>query len=376
MVNPDWKKRTEKNKYKNDKGKWKQKENRDSNRPWTPKDGKKNKDKADEEPEEIQDPLSPPRLENGIKVGWLTNIHPHTWNDPESGQKKTCLEMYFLQEDGATFRASLPFAPYFYVLVKEDKNLLEVEGYLRRKFERQNHQVEIERVEKDDLDIRNHLSGLRRMCLKLSFLTVNTLVGVRNDLAGIVKRNKDKVADVFDDSLVSQMTSGGSSSSSVRRGVSPEQLITELREYDVPYYVRVSIDMGVRVANWYDVSVSGGHVTLTHRKDLVGRPDVRVLAFDIETTKLPLKFPDPAIDQIMMISYMLDGQGYLIVNREIVSEDIPDFDYKYKDTTVPFTMRNEKDEKALLTRFYSHVRQVKPTIFVTFNGGAPRYSRP
>ncbi len=33
-----------------------------------------------------------------------------------------------------------------------------------------------------------------------------------------------------------------------------------------------------------------------------------VLAFDIETTKLPLKFPDAQVDQIMMISYMIDGQ--------------------------------------------------------------------
>ncbi len=33
-----------------------------------------------------------------------------------------------------------------------------------------------------------------------------------------------------------------------------------------------------------------------------------MLAFDIETTKLPLKFPDSASDSIMMISYMIDGQ--------------------------------------------------------------------
>ena len=32
------------------------------------------------------------------------------------------------------------------------------------------------------------------------------------------------------------------------------------------------------------------------------------MAFDIETTKLPLKFPDSAVDQIMMISYMIDTQ--------------------------------------------------------------------
>lgn len=32
------------------------------------------------------------------------------------------------------------------------------------------------------------------------------------------------------------------------------------------------------------------------------------MAYDIETTKLPLKFPDAEIDSIMMISYMVDGQ--------------------------------------------------------------------
>lgn len=35
------------------------------------------------------------------------------------------------------------------------------------------------------------------------------------------------------------------------------------------------------------------------------------MAYDIETTKLPLKFPDPAIDCIMMISYMIDAQVWL-----------------------------------------------------------------
>ena len=37
-----------------------------------------------------------------------------------------------------------------------------------------------------------------------------------------------------------------------------------------------------------------------------------VLAFDIETTKLPLKFPDSSTDSIMMISYMIDGQVWVI----------------------------------------------------------------
>ena len=36
------------------------------------------------------------------------------------------------------------------------------------------------------------------------------------------------------------------------------------------------------------------------------------------------------LDQIIMISYMIDGQGYLICNREIISEDVEDFEYTPK----------------------------------------------
>ena len=74
-----------------------------------------------------------------------------------------------------------------------------------------------------------------------------------------------------------------------------------------------------------------------------------VMAFDIETTKSPLKFPDQAIDQVMMISYMIDGQGYLITNREIISEDIEDFEYTPKEEYPgPFIIFNEPDEVCML----------------------------
>lgn len=63
--------------------------------------------------------------------------------------------------------------------------------------------------------------------------------------------------------------------------------------------------------------MSSNGVTLEKRTDLLQRAEVRICAFDIETTKLPLKFPDADYDLIMMISYMIDGQGYLIINREV-----------------------------------------------------------
>ena len=108
-------------------------------------------------------------------------------------------------------------------------------------------------------------------------------------------------------------------------------LILDIREYDVLFHQRVCIDESsarmiflpasshfaseLRVGQWYVVQFEEGVTSLTHRKDLEERAEVRVCAFDIETTKQPLKFPDPSSDVVMMISYMVDGQGFLIINR-------------------------------------------------------------
>ena len=53
----------------------------------------------------------------------------------------------------------------------------------------------------------------------------------------------------------------------------------------------------------------------------------------------------PFTPQVMMISYMVDGQGYLIINRETVSEDIESFEYTPKpEFPGPFQVFNERDE--------------------------------
>lgn len=93
------------------------------------------------------------------------------------------------------------------------------------------------------------------------------------------------------------------------------------------------------------------------------------MAYDIETTKLPLKFPDSAVDQIMMISYMIDGQGFLVTNREIVSEDIADFEYTPKpEYQGPFMIFNEPNEKAVIERFFLHIKEARPIVIATYNG--------
>ena len=70
-----------------------------------------------------------------------------------------------------------------------------------------------------------------------------------------------------------------------------------------------------------------------------------------------------------MISYMIDGQGFLITNREIVSEDISDFEYTPKaEYPGPFMIFNEPDERTVLERFFEHVKEAKPTVIATYNG--------
>lgn len=101
---------------------------------------------------------------------------------------------------------------------------------------------------------------------------------------------------------------------------------------------------------WYNIKSYQGITAFTRITDRVKRAEPVVMAYDIETTKQPLKFPDQQTDQIMMISYMVDGQGYLITNREIVSEDIDDFEYTPKDEYPgEFTVFNEPDEVSLIT---------------------------
>lgn len=146
------------------------------------------------------------------------------------------------------------------------------------------------------------------------------------------------------------------SNDSQRANGDPREGIVDIREYDVPYYLRVAIDNDIRVGLWYNVTFNEGHPSLTRNAERVKRADPVVMAYDIETTKAPLKFPDQSTDQVMMISYMVDGQGYLITNRDIVSEDIEDFEYTPREGYEgPFIVFNERDEARNASAHITHV---------------------
>lgn len=147
--------------------------------------------------------------------------------------------------------------------------------------------------------------------------------------------------------------------------------ILDLREYDIPYHIRTCIDKELRCSNWYSVEMEGPKMLkYEHLTTMLDKADLRILAFDIETTKAPLKFPDSRFDSIMMISYVLDGRGFLITNREVVGADVENFEYSPKPEydVGMFTVFNEKTEKELLDKFFSHIRETKPFILSTFNG--------
>ena len=47
------------------------------------------------------------------------------------------------------------------------------------------------------------------------------------------------------------------------------ECLVDMREYDVPYYVRVSIDAGVRVGCWYSVQMAADNVKITRLVNMV-----------------------------------------------------------------------------------------------------------
>ncbi|QSL66824.1 hypothetical protein MERGE_001211 [Pneumocystis wakefieldiae] len=308
------------------------------------------------------------RLEVGPPMeGWLINMHETALPDDTQGGK-AAMSFYFLKDDGEAFKVILPFEPYFFIACKTGTEI-EVEAYLRKMF---NTIVRITRCMREDLQMPNHLSGYRRLFLQLFFNNTSDLMSVQRVLVPLIQANKKKMGLL--DALNEVITAPTDttlrqdiyhSSFSVRS----EDYIIDAREYDVPYSVRVAIDKDIRVGKWYHVKPQVGTVSMEVIEDRISRAEPVVLVFDIETTKLPLKFPDSTIDQIMMISYMIDGQGFLITNRDIISLDIDNFEYTPKpEYEGPFWIFNEPDEKSLIQRFFNHIKDAKPTIIATYNG--------
>ncbi|KPA86530.1 putative DNA polymerase epsilon catalytic subunit [Leptomonas pyrrhocoris] len=322
------------------------------------------------------------RLESGTKEGWLFNYYPTSETVREEdgvsgeGAQRAALVLLFQDLAGDTFYVHLHYNPYILVQAVEGHER-EVELGLMSVFGPQLIH-EITPIEKEDLDLINHLSGRKRVYLKVVFRNVQDLTTVRGRLEKEVQRNSSRATDVslqnlFSGSLGDAMAKTfeeDALESAANGGGRWMDWIQDIREYDVKYHMRVAIDMKVYVGLWYDVTVVEGEASVRRCDDSRYAPAMpRVVAFDIETTKAPLRFPQPEVDQIYMISYMLDGRGYLIINREIVTEDIAPFEYTPKPEYEGFfDTFNEDDEAATLRRFFDEMNKYQPNVYVTYNG--------
>lgn len=109
----------------------------------------------------------------------------------------------------------------------------------------------------------NHLLGHRRLYLQLSFHNVSDLLTVRRDLLPLALTNGKKMdavdayADVINaesamrihvDADRESVAWGAEVDAVGAKGVrdkDPREGIIDIREYDVPYYLRVAIDNGM-----------------------------------------------------------------------------------------------------------------------------------
>ncbi|KAL1543144.1 DNA-directed DNA polymerase [Salvia divinorum] len=283
-------------------------------------------------------------LSEGEKLGWLLTFASSYLGD------RSCVDLYFICQDGSKFKVKHRFRPYFYVAIK-DGNETDVEVYLRSLYGSQIEDIEI--VKKEGFDGESNHAGLQKSYLKISFVSVKKLMIVKKSLVRVIGRPKTPLTVM----------------STIPLEDFVDCTIYYLCESDVPYHIRFAIDKDIRCGQWYDISVSCDGIIVDRRKVQLQNPELHTCAFHIYTTELRLEDPDVVCHSIMMISYMIDGQGYLIINREYVGEDLEDFEYTPKpEFKCCFKVKYVKDEKGVLSLWFAEMKDVRPSIYVTYKG--------
>jgi DNA polymerase epsilon subunit 1 len=315
-----------------------------------------------------------PHEKNFKRQGFLANFHEVLIQDEEESTI-SALMLSVLDSSGEWFTCYVKCEPYFYLKVRPGSEV-EMMNLLDRKYEEFISKIII--VQKQDLDLMNHLSGIQSTYLKIFFKTTKNHWKVRRELQRIVRRNRFQKTNksFLSGRGIGQLNNFNNEQNSGKAknyGLSDHKMmkqIEDIREHDINYVVRVAIDKQLRCGKWYNIICKNGFVmSIENEPTLLETPELGILAFDIETTKQPLKFPDSEIDEIMLISYVVDGEACLIVNRETISKDIKEFNYApYKDIDYDIVIYNEPDEKATIEKFFEEIRKSRPMVLTTFNG--------
>jgi DNA polymerase epsilon subunit 1 len=177
--------------------------------------------------------------------------------------EKSGLDLYFIDRNGENFKASLVYAPYFYIDTKgadQGGHNVELMQHLQKRFE--NCRVEL--VDLEDLDMPNHLSGKTHQFIKISFGTVAELMDCKSIVRSVclslflmltpcrrpyVVAHSKASQNVESFEINPNLPSGGREASN-----DPLACISDMRENDVPYSMRCGIDLNLRVGAWFVVS--------------------------------------------------------------------------------------------------------------------------
>ncbi len=250
------------------------------------------------------------------RVGWLVNMVPSIVEEPATKKSVQAVDLFFIGDDGEDdFRATIIARPYLYVSVQQGA-LREAEAAIRKNY-RENI-ADISTVQLEDISAPNHLaSETRPYFLKVECFTTGDLFSIREGLQPYISRNMERTKRIGATERVNDTLSA------VADGL---DLVLDIREYDVAPVNRLAIDKKINVGYWYRVSPSGANrkkpgkqsdtatdisfrdlddpdinesssnefssAHLEKLEDIVERATPVVLAYDIECTKKPLKFPD------------------------------------------------------------------------------------
>lgn len=317
----------------------------------------------------------------GTYQGWLYNLYETVFfRDPSESKESSiegvilyaAVECYFMTTALDLFKITVPVKPYFYIQAPVENYSFIQECLL---LQYPNLSIDMDLVERNDLSIHNHISSEGAVHLRLTFNNLTELRTVSTTLIGLLRQKELSAAgDIYNKAVTTRITPYTNVKSIPQTLSSLANYISNILEHDVNLSARFLIDNKLTMSTWYSVTVRPEFEFPLLEKleggDFELPPVPRVLAYDIETTKKPLRFPNAeAGDQIMCISYMLDDQGYLLINRSIFSRDITDFEYTPKpEYPGKFACFNLPTEKDLLVFFFTHIRTARPNIFATFNG--------
>ncbi len=267
------------------------------------------------------------------------------------------IQIFFLDENHQKRKAFLRHEPYFYLLLEKDLSKEHLNRIISQIYQiGENHVQQIE--EKNYYDAAD-----------LTFLVSKSFLKITVDHPGSVPKLRDKC----------EALNG----------------VIEWREADVLFHHRTAIDHNLRVGYWYQAEIRGGEIQSIYHINNKAPPQLKILAFDIETAFETTREPNPNRDEISMISLFTGDRNYLLVNSSVVeTKDIrnidillryadnehkkPWVDWRYSNDTFEAPEHIEKyyfniqlfdNEREILQAFYQVIRDYQPDVLADFFGG-------